>query len=46
MIGNAKSLVLERDGENDGFAERFGVGIPNGSLVFIEGLEGTGKSIF
>lgn len=46
MIGNAKSLVLEREGENDGFAERFGVAIPNGSLVFIEGLEGTGKSIF
>jgi flagellar protein FlaH len=46
MLGNAKSLVLERNGENDGFAERFGVAIPNGSLVFIEGGEGTGKSIF
>jgi len=46
MIGNAKSLVLERNGENDGFAERFGLAMPNGSLVFIEGAEGTGKSIF
>lgn len=46
MIGNAKSLILERNGEKDGFAERFGIGIPNGSLIFIEGAEGTGKSIF
>lgn len=42
----AKSLVLERKGENDGFAERFGMKIPNGSLIFLEGKEGTGKSIF
>jgi len=34
-----KSLVLERKGEKDGLAERFGLEIPNGSLVFIEGKE-------
>jgi len=42
----AKSLVLKRKGETDGFAERFGTDIPNGSLIFMEGKEGTGKSIF
>lgn len=42
----AKSVELERKGEKDGFAERFGRFFPNGSLVFIEGGEGTGKSIF
>lgn len=42
----AKSLVLERKGEKDGFAERFGVEIPDGSLALLEGKEGTGKSIF
>jgi flagellar protein FlaH len=41
-----KSLELERKGEQDGFAERFGKLIPTGSLVFLEGKEGTGKSIF
>ena len=41
-----RSLVLERKGEKDGFAQRFGVELPNGSLVFMEGKEGTGKSIF
>ena len=41
-----KSLVLERKGEKDGFAERFGKEVPNGSLIFMEGKEGTGKSIF
>lgn len=41
-----KSIVLERKGEKDGFAQRFGRGIPDGSLVFMEGKEGTGKSIF
>ncbi|HER45239.1 MAG TPA: hypothetical protein ENO12_00305, partial [Thermoplasmatales archaeon] len=41
-----KSIILERKGEKDGFAERFGQVIPNGSLIFIEGKEGTGKSIF
>jgi len=41
-----KSIILERKGEKDGFAERFGRDIPNGSLVFLEGEEGTGKSIF
>ena len=41
-----KSIILERKGEKDGFAERFGRDIPNGSLVFLEGKEGTGKSIF
>lgn len=45
-MSETKSLVLERKGEKDGFAERFGVEIPNGSLVFMEGEEGTGKSIF
>ena len=42
----AKSLILERKGEKDGFAERFGRDIPEGSLVFLEGKEGVGKSIF
>ena len=41
-----KSIVLERKGEKDGFAERFGQAIPDGTFVFIEGKEGTGKSIF
>ncbi|MEF8847780.1 MAG: ATPase domain-containing protein [Candidatus Thermoplasmatota archaeon] len=41
-----KSIVLERKGEKDGFAERFGQVIPDGTLVLIEGKEGTGKSIF
>jgi len=42
----AKSLVLRRKGETDGFGERFGEEIPDGSLLFIEGKEGVGKSIF
>ena len=42
----SKSLILERKGEKDGFAERFGKELPEGSLIFIEGKEGTGKSIF
>ena len=42
----AKSIILERKGEKDGFAQRFGKAIPDGSLVFMEGKEGTGKSIF
>ncbi len=41
-----KSIVLERKGEKDGFAQRFGKEIPDGTLVFMEGKEGTGKSIF
>jgi len=41
-----KSIILERKGEKDGLAERFGREIPEGSLLFIEGKEGTGKSIF
>ena len=41
----SKSIILERKGENDGFAQRFGNAIPDGSLVFIEGEEGTGKSV-
>jgi len=45
-MASAKSIVLERKGENDGFAQRFGQTIPNGSLVFLEGEEGTGKSVF
>ncbi len=45
-MAEAKSLILERSGEKDGFAERFGTYIPNGSLIFMEGKEGTGKSIF
>lgn len=40
------SLVLERGGEKDGFEQRFGQMIPEGSLVLLEGEEGTGKSIF
>ncbi len=46
MHNSRKSIILERKGEKDGFAKRFGVYIPNGSIVFIEGEEGTGKSIF
>jgi len=42
----AKSIILERKGEKDGFDSRFGKEIPLGSLVFMEGKEGTGKSIF
>ena len=45
-IPAVKSLILERKGEKDGFAQRFGQIIPDGTLVFIEGKEGTGKSIF
>ena len=33
----SKSIVLERKGEKDGFAQRFGKAIPDGSLVFFEG---------
>ena len=43
---SSKSIILERKGEKDGFAQRFGKEIPEGTLVFIEGKEGTGKSIF
>ncbi len=43
---STKSLILERKGEKDGFAERFGREFPTGSLVFLEGKEGSGKSIF
>jgi len=43
---SGKSIILERKGEKDGFAQRFGQMIPDGSLVFLEGKEGTGKSIF
>lgn len=43
---SSKSIILERKGEKDGFAQRFGKAIPDGSLVFIEGKEGAGKSIF
>jgi flagellar protein FlaH len=46
MHSNVKSIILERKGEKDGFAERLGVYIPDGSIIFIEGEEGTGKSIF
>jgi archaeal flagellar protein FlaH len=45
-LKTSKSLVLERNGEKDGFGERFGQEIPNGSLIFFEGQEGSGKSIF
>ena len=46
MQGSVKSLTLDRKGEKDGFAMRFGQVLPNGSLIFMEGKEGTGKSIF
>ena len=46
MVVKTKSLILERKGETDGFAKRFGEEIPEGTLVFIEGKEGAGKSIF
>ena len=45
-MASEKSIILERKGENDGFAQRFGQSIPDGSLIFIEGKEGTGKSVF
>jgi flagellar protein FlaH len=41
-----KSIILERKGEKDGFAQRFGKEIADGTLVFMEGKEGAGKSIF
>ena len=41
-----KSIILERKGEKDGFDQRFGKEIPSGTLIFLEGKEGTGKSIF
>ena len=43
---STKSLIYERKGEKDGFAQRFGREIPDGTLVFMEGKEGTGKSVF
>ena len=43
---SAKSIILERKGEKDGFAQRFGKELPTGTLIFLEGKEGTGKSIF
>jgi len=43
---STKSLVYERKGEKDGFAQRFGKEIPDGTLIFMEGKEGTGKSVF
>ena len=43
---STKSIVYERKGEKDGFAQRFGKEIPDGTLVFMEGKEGTGKSVF
>ncbi len=46
MARATKSLILERKGEKDGFAQRFGQEIPKGTLIFMEGKEGTGKSIF
>lgn len=45
-MAGAKSILLERKGEDDGFAQRFGKAFPDGSLIFLEGKEGTGKSIF
>jgi len=45
MTIKTKSLVLERKGEKDGFAQRFGEEVPEGTLIFMEGKEGTGKSI-
>ena len=40
-----KSLELLRDGITDGFADKFGREIPEGTTVFIEGEESSGKSI-
>ena len=40
-----KSMELVRDGITDGFAEKFGREISEGTTVFMEGTEGTGKSI-
>ena len=45
-MAGIKSIHLERKGEDDGFSQRFGKVIPDGSLIFVEGKEGTGKSIF
>lgn len=42
----SKSLILERNGEKDGFGDRFGRDLPEGSLLFMEGKAGSGKSIF
>jgi len=32
---STKSLVYERKGEKDGFAQRFGKEIPDGTLIFM-----------
>jgi len=40
-----KSMVLEREDQTDGLGEKFGKELPEGTLAFIEGTEGTGKSI-
>ena len=40
-----KSMLLEKDGQTDGLGEKFGKELPEGTLVFVEGTEGTGKSI-
>jgi len=40
-----KSMELIRDGMPDGFGEKFGMEIPEGTTVFMEGAEGAGKSI-
>ncbi|MCX6667837.1 MAG: hypothetical protein NTV74_06360 [Euryarchaeota archaeon] len=45
-MAGIKSIHLERKGEDDGFSQRFGKVVPDGSLIFLEGKEGTGKSIF
>ncbi|MCK5261024.1 MAG: hypothetical protein KAJ44_02485 [Thermoplasmatales archaeon] len=44
-MSKTKSIELIRDGMTDGFAEKFGREIPEGTTVFMEGAEGAGKSI-
>ena len=44
-MAKTKSLELDRDGMTDGFADKFGKEIPEGTIIFMEGTEGSGKSI-
>jgi len=41
-MAKTKSLELDRDGMTDGFADKFGREIPEGTIIFMEGKEGAG----
>lgn len=44
-MAKTKSIELLRDGMTDGFADKFGREIPDGTTIYMVGEEGTGKSI-